>query len=361
MTKENEEIELVTDNEDEEDEVYIEYDIATYPSDFTLSSLYATWKEGDIEIPSFQRSYVWSIKQASLLIESFLLGLPVPPVFFYEDDETAKSLIIDGQQRITSIAYFFEGFWGVESSQGKRKVFRLTGLSPKSPYYKKTYLELTPEDQRKFSKSVLRALNVKQISPKKDNTSIYHIFERLNTGGTPLRAQEIRNCVFRGDMIENLRELNKLESWRLILGKSEADKYQKDIELILRVFSLSKFGGIKYESPMKEHLNKAMAEHKNADTSGWSSFKQNFPKVCQYIVNTLGEKPFHVRGPLNVSVMDSIMSNLINREEYPSENFETNFKNLVSNEQYFLATQKSTSHTNVVEERFAMVRQHILE
>jgi uncharacterized protein with ParB-like and HNH nuclease domain len=89
----------VDENADEED-VFVRYDIATYPSDLTLQVLKDMWDEDSIEIPTYQRNYVWTIKQASLLIESFLLGLPVPQAFFYIDDEH-KNLVIDGQQRIT--------------------------------------------------------------------------------------------------------------------------------------------------------------------------------------------------------------------------------------------------------------------
>ena len=98
--------ELTVEDVVEEDEVPVEYDIATYPSDFTLSGIHTMWHDGDIEIPEFQREFVWTIKQSSLLIESFLLGLPVPSVFFYIDEEH-KNLVIDGQQRILSVVYYF--------------------------------------------------------------------------------------------------------------------------------------------------------------------------------------------------------------------------------------------------------------
>jgi uncharacterized protein with ParB-like and HNH nuclease domain len=78
----SEELEVEVD-ESQEDEAHITYDIASYPSDFTLSGIVDIWVGKDITIPNFQREFVWNIKQASLLIESFLLGLPVPPVFFY--------------------------------------------------------------------------------------------------------------------------------------------------------------------------------------------------------------------------------------------------------------------------------------
>ena len=237
MTQESETIDV----EQEDDESpYVTYEIATYPSDLTLNVIHEMWNDGQIEVPKFQRSFVWTIKQSSQLIESFLLGLPVPQVFLYIDDEH-KNLVIDGQQRIKSVIYFFEGYFGEETSHGRRQVFRLQGLDERSPYHKKRFEDLTVVDQRKLRNTVLRAVNIRQLTPKDNSTSAYHIFERLNTGGTPLKAQEIRNCVFHGQIVEELRELNMHKSWRMILGKPNPDKFQKDIELILRVFSVGFF------------------------------------------------------------------------------------------------------------------------
>ena len=247
----------LVEEEPDEEEKYLEYDKATYPSDYTLSVIEEMYKNGDIEIPAFQREFVWKKSQSSLLIESFLRGLPVPPVFFHID-ETNKALVIDGHQRILSVIFYFEGYFGHESSRGKREVFRLEGLDKNNPYHKKLFIDLSETDQRKLRGSVLRAVNIKQLDPDDDNTSIYHIFERLNTGGTPLRPQEIRNCVFRGDLVNILRVLNKDRHWRLIIGREEPDKFQKDMELLLRLFALSRSWKNRYEKPMKDYLNKAM-------------------------------------------------------------------------------------------------------
>jgi hypothetical protein len=283
--------------EDDEDEVYIKYDIATYPSDFTLAGIVDLWNAGDIVIPDFQREYVWAIRQASLLIESFLMGLPVPSVFFYIDNEN-KNLVIDGQQRILSIVFFIEGYFGHETSQGKRQVFRLRGLSDASPYHDLRFEDLTSADQRKIRNSVLRAINVKQLSPTTDNTSIYHIFERLNTGGTALSPQEIRNCVYRGDIVTELRNLNSTVAWRNILGKSGFGRHQRDIEIVLRLFALFN-DWESYERPMKEYLNKVMSQNRKFSSTKARRFKELFPRVCQEIYTALGAKPFKRLIPLS--------------------------------------------------------------
>ena len=99
MTDKYSEEDIEVEDEQEEDDISIKYDIATYPSDYTLSGIAEMWEAEDITIPEFQREFVWTIKQSSLLIDSFLSGLPVPSVFFYIDEEN-KNLVIDGQQRI---------------------------------------------------------------------------------------------------------------------------------------------------------------------------------------------------------------------------------------------------------------------
>ena len=139
----------------------------------------------------------------------------MPQLFFYIDDEH-RNLVIDGQQRITSVVDFFDGYFGNENAQGRRQVFRLTGLDEDSPFYRKRFGDLDEKDQRKLRNTVLRVVNIRQVAPSDDTTSMYHIFERLNTGGTPLKPQEIRNCVFAGKIVEELRELNKMR----IGGKS---------------------------------------------------------------------------------------------------------------------------------------------
>ena len=177
----------------------------------------------------------------------------MPQIFFYIDEEN-KNLVVDGQQRILSVVFFLEGYFGFENFQGRRQVFRLTGLDEQSPNHNKRFEDLDESDKRKLRSSVLRVVNIRQLSPKKDNTSVYYIFERLNTGGTPLRPQEIRNCVFRGEFSNYLKQLNEDENWRTILNRKRFDKHQRDVELILRVFSL--VGNWRnYEKPMKEFLN----------------------------------------------------------------------------------------------------------
>lgn len=342
-----------------EDEVLISYDIATYPSDYTLWGLYQKHKDRDIYIPDFQREFVWSIKQSSLLIESFLLGLPVPPIFLYVDQDN-KMQVIDGQQRILSFCYYFEGYFGSENLKGKRTVFRLSGLSPKSPYHKKSFSELDDSSQRKLKDCVLRAINVRQLSPTGDNTSIYHIFERLNTGGTPLEPQEIRNCVFRGDFVGILRDLNTDSNWRSILGRPDLDRHQKDVELVLRIFSLWSDGD-NYDKPMKEFLNKAMCKHKAGDSEQLANFRQLFPQATAFIIKKLNKKPFHLRGPINASTLDAVFYVVMKYFDALPKDFTRRFDQFKKDKRFVELTTIGTTDTKVVHDRISLIKHYMFE
>ncbi|MGD0814217.1 MAG: DUF262 domain-containing protein [Verrucomicrobiota bacterium] len=95
------------------------YEVISYPADFTLEVLVKKWNDGEIKSPEEQRYYVWKMEKASRLIESFLLNLPVPPIFLYQTRQDNSLLIVDGHQRLRSIACFFSGtfiHWTVERS-----------------------------------------------------------------------------------------------------------------------------------------------------------------------------------------------------------------------------------------------------
>jgi hypothetical protein len=237
-------------------------------------------------------------------------------------------------------------------------VFRLTGLSQASPFAGKTFLDLTEIDRRKLKNSVLRVINIKQIGPKNDDTSAYHIFERLNTGGTPLTAQEIRNCVYHGDLSDLLVELNRDPAWRQILGTTKLDKHQKDIELLLRVLSFATHAD-GYEKPMKEFLNKTMAHYRLADDPDVTDFKERFPAVCRKVVAALGAKPFHPRGRVNASALDSILGTLLACGVNVPDDLAPRYRALFNDVEFVDTLSVSTSDVSVVKQRLAVVRKHL--
>ncbi len=205
-----------------------------------------------------------------------------------------------------------------------------------------------------------RAVNIKQLSPVGEGTSAYHIFERLNTGGTPLKPQEIRNCVFMGGFSEKLKEANKDKNWRKIVGKPLIDKHQKDVELLLRIFSLIGLSD-KYDKPMREFLNKSMKKHESGVTTKARNFFDVFPDVTKEIVNALGEKPFHLRGPLNISALDSVMCILIENNHILRDiDISRKFSSLNMDDEFIRSTSINTTDAKTIQDRFAVVRRHFV-
>lgn len=348
-----------TEDEEKDDELTpLKYDISIIPADYTLEVLYHKWKNGDIEIPEFQRSYVWTIVQASRLIESFMMGLPIPPIFFYVD-ENQKNVVIDGRQRIQSIFYFFEGYFKESDAHGKRREFTLEGINPASEWYKKKYSDFDESDQRQLKNTVLRTVLVKQQNPKQDHTSIYHIFERLNTGGTSLQDQEVRNCVFSGKLNELLTELNGYENWRIIVGKNKKDPRQKDTQLILRYMALL-HGKDDYKRPMKDFLSKFMDKNTNPDDKFLHDEKYRFQKTCDLIVRHLGSsRPLNPKGPLNPSVVDSFLVSFARHLDSLPPDIESRVKHLRDNPIFQKYTSKATTDQSTVLNRLDLAEKEL--
>lgn len=283
------------------------YEIATYPADFTLEVLHSKWQAGEIRIPRFQRGFVWNQNQASKLIESFLVGLPVPSIFLYTERDTEEMLVVDGQQRLRSVFFYFTGFFGEEDRTAKRSVFRLRGLSEDSPFHNKTFEDLKQENSPaalKLKNSVLRAFVIRQLNPA-DDTSIFHVFERLNTGGTLLHNQEVRNAVCGGPLNDLLHSLNGNAQWRKILGKPTPDSRMRDVELILRFFALH-HAADRYAKPMKDFMSHYMRTHALEGEEGVQRLRYEFEETTRVVFEHFGDRPFHLFAGFNSSVFDSV-------------------------------------------------------
>lgn len=344
--------------EESEEAPHVEFDISVSPSDPTLELLAAQVERGDIIIPFYQRKYVWKIEQASRLIESFLMGLPVPQVFLYVNDDDQLE-VIDGQQRIKSVAYFFDGFFGEEDSRGRKQVFKLKGLSERSEYNGKTFKELSPKDQRKLRNSTLRAINIKQLKPDFRNDSVFHIFERLNTGGTRLKAQEIRNAVYRGKIVDRIRELNLTPEWQEILGLDKPDKNQKDVELVLRLFALFESWS-EYEKPMLGYLNRIMDENREFDTDRSKLFVARFEAASKVVASSL-KKPFRPRGVLNAAVLEAVMITLLENPGISGDDLQNKYDVLLKDDEFLKRITGATTDTLVLRARLESARKILLD
>jgi len=352
-------IELIYSEEEDYNSSPSEYQITTYPADFTLEILANKLNSGEIIVPKFQRGFVWKQVQASKLIESFLVGLPVPPIFLYKEIKTNKLLLIDGQQRLKTIKYFLEGFFG-EEVKGKKQIFRLTGLNKSSKWYNKTYEELEENDVMNLKNAVLRAFVIQQLNPN-DDSSVYHIFERLNTGGTFLNNQEIRNCIYYGELNDLIKNnLNLHPSYRLILGKEFPDMRMVDQELIVRFFSMLEITN--YDKPLKDFMSKFMRLNRNPDIETQAKLERIFKNTCDIVIKSIGEKPFHIKRGINTAVYDCVMVSFAhNYEKAIPENIVERYKSLVA----YLETEKlvtsATTNKETVINRFAAANRYLFD
>lgn len=343
------------------------YEILTYPADFTLEILVDKWKKGEIKVPRLQRNYIWTQSQASKLVESFLMGLPVPPVFFYQDRDDNSLLVIDGQQRLRSIVYFFSGIFGDQTPKKRPAVFNLVGLDEQSPYLNATYQQLNDHHPATFNKlknSVLRSFVMKQLDPN-DDTSIFQVFERLNTGGVVLQGQEIRNCIYEGKFNDLLRELNEQPNWRSIFGKQSFDRRMRDVELILRFFALL-HNAAHYKKPMKKFLNDFMKANQNPSQTVIKRYREEFTSAADLAIKYLGQAPFNLHRGLNVAFYDSVFTAIGRRlnelEEQPvtgtqTKRLRTRVERLKENLDYLALVTRATTDDEVVPKRIDFAEQ----
>lgn len=228
-----------------------------YPVDAICKRLSSAGEptEGDIFIPDFQRGYIWNKRQADTFIESLLLGLPVPGIFLSTDAETQRRFVIDGGQRLRTIKSFVDG-----SFKGSDKY--VLGRAVHADFAGKGYVDLLQNDRRRFDDSVIHATIVSQNEPRENNRSLFYLFERLNTGGTPATAHEVRRSLWGGGLNELLYILADNAHWRTVYGPPSAR--MKDQELILRFLALyvdeSRYGS-ENERTMKDFLTSFMARH----------------------------------------------------------------------------------------------------
>lgn len=197
-------------------------------SDFSLSSICDMVESNSIDLtPPYQRRDRWRDDKQSSLIESFLLNVPVPPIYLSEEDYGSYS-VIDGKQRITAITRFITGKLKIT---GAKELTEINGLYFNDlPASIQNALKIRP---------YIRAITILRQS---DPELKYEVFLRLNTAGEGLKPQEIRNVAFSGELNDLLEELAKNEILKKCLKiesySSNAYRKMEDIEHVLRFFTL---------------------------------------------------------------------------------------------------------------------------
>lgn len=360
-TSDSEEVldEDVLDVDPDKEVITTTYDITSYGADYPVDGLVKRLEQKDILIPSFdpaftestdvqgfQRRFVWTRPQMDKFIESLLLGLPVPGIFLVR--ETAnKLLVLDGQQRLRTLQAYYRGIHGGREYRLKNVQDRFAGLS---------YEELDDEDRRRLDDSIIHATVLRQDHPTGSQDAVYSIFERLNTGGSPLQPQEIRVALYNGEFLRRVAEYNDEADWRDLYG-APSSRF-KDHELILRVFALFEEPH-EYSRPVKSFLNHYLA--KNQDRDPESDLGDLFRDATRIINEFIGERAFRPVRPLNAAVLDSVMVGVMRRlreldedEIADGEAMQAAYTALIQNPDYLHATTSSTAAEDAVAARLTL-------
>lgn len=330
---------------DEETPLPFKYSITSYGADYPIDALIRRIRDGSLYVPDFQRRYVWSLRDASRFVESLLLGLPVPGIFLAREEESQRLLVIDGHQRLTSLRYFYEGIFEPTARQ-----FRLKGVQPQ--FHNLTYTTLKSEDRRRLDDSIIHATIVRQDAPPGDNSSIYLIFERLNTGGVLLSPQEIRSVIFRGEFNELIKLLDSYPDWRSIIGLH--DKRLRDQELILRFLALY-FNSHDYKKPFKAFLNDYMGKNRHLSQQPADICRRAFEPTISLVKRCLGRSAFRRDRSLNAALFDAVMVALARRLEHGDiencEQLRQAHAQLLENDLFLRAISRATSDEDSVRTR----------
>jgi hypothetical protein len=259
--------------------------------------------------PEYQRRHRWSVERKSRLIESFLMNVPVPPVFLYERD-LARFEVMDGRQRLTALSDFYAD------------EFALTGLQHWADLDGRKYSQLPSKvrdgiDRRYISSIIL----LKETATGEDQAAMLKklVFERLNSGGVKLGSQETRNAVYDGPLNKLCLDLSTNEKFRRMWGipleptpeEKEADEesdetidesttagihmFEKmeDVELVLRFFAYRKIGEFKAGlNKISEFLDRFIVVGNKFPAQGLAEYRAMFETTIAFLSDVLGSEAF---------------------------------------------------------------------
>lgn len=227
--------------------------------------------------PDFQRNYVWDNKKESQLIESILLKLPLPMIYFAETAD-GKKVVIDGQQRLTAISRFMHNEYVLK----KLNVFK--------DFNGKSFDQLPPEAQDVITEGTIRCVTFKNTC---DPELKFQVFMRLNSGSVPLKEMELRNCLYRGKYMELLKELAQYPDFLKAVNvkKEDLTKRMMDLELVLRFCSLY-HNGHNYQSPAKTFMNRDAAHYQSISDEDADELRKAFKNAIGSIYSIFGDKTF---------------------------------------------------------------------
>lgn len=306
-------------------------DQARYP----LNSLKTIFEDYELN-PEYQRNKVWDISRKSKLIESFIINIPIPSIFLYETSLN-KFEVMDGLQRISTIIEYLNGD------------FKLTDLEIWTELNGKTFNELEPEFQDSIKRRYLSAtiiLKETRNNSEQQNKLKQLVFERLNTGGIKLSAQEIRNAANTGIMNSMINDLgDKSESFRKMIkypknhymGEDFIDR-MADREMVLRFFAYKDAIQNNIKLGTKDLLDTYAKLSISKGEKEVEALRKYFETVTDKVFSLFGEKGYSRSTKSEKIIFDTIMlsvSKVLDREDTFSSKFTNVDKNNELKDSFF--------------------------
>lgn len=366
----NEEIKQDDFYEDEDDllnQKYQKYNEAVmWGTDWTTETIVSQLEKGNIDLnPDFQRRNAWKDEQKSALIESLILGVPVPQIILAErKDKKNAYIVIDGKQRLLSILNFYS-----KKEEEKSAPLKLKGLKILTQLNGKTFTDIE-EDAilcdflPQLENQTIRTIIIKAWP---DENYLYTVFLRLNTGSLKLSPQELRQALHPGLFLNYINEYTMKENpIRDILKIKAPDKRMRDVEFLLRYFAFKNYMNL-YDGSLKTFLDTTCKELNSRWENESNEMQNQLNELENAIIFTkevFGDDSFKVYNNgyeklLNRTIFDVFViyfSNKENRNVLNNKRSEIKnaFENLMSSDKDFLLyTAVSTKNKNRTLYRFS--------
>lgn len=302
------------------------YNIKHWVSNRSFGELIDMFNCGEIKKPAMQREFIWDAQKSSRLIESIILGLPIPPLFLLEVGNSEYELI-DGFQRLTTVANYVNGEpWNIVSCGKKKRKSKLSGRIMEE-LIGKSFEQLAPEYQRIIKRSTIPLIEFRQIGSE-DYSSKYLIFERINTGSVKLNSMQIRKSLAYGEFITSLYETADDCDELKGLFSNSAIKKDAHVEALLRIIVMSEIYYQEYKVE-KAGINNILNGYceKNKKSQVEKKYKIELPKAIELMYSVFDDSRSIFRkvekskdneliyvGNLNVSILEAMLGVAINKK-----------------------------------------------
>ena len=266
----------------------------------SVGEIISLYKSKEIIInPEFQRLFRWEDYQKTRFIESLLLGIPIPPIFVFQTKEGTWELV-DGLQRLSTI---FEFVGELKDADGNVKPYSILEGTKLLPSLEGKYWKSTAEDEVDLNAfTITEQLQVKRVrirveilKMESDSDAKYELFQRLNTGGSILSPQEVRNCIMvmsNREFYVWLQKLTELPSFRKTVSVTKvAQSEQKPMEMALRFFA---YRNVPYDKKLdvNEYLDEATIVLSKMDAKKRKTEEQVFRKTFDLLEEVMGDNAF---------------------------------------------------------------------